>query len=382
MSCKLLLVGEAWGDREQRYKHALVGASGVELAKMLSEANLAPKPHNKYPSEMDMIYYWGMLENKYGIKTANVFNIHPPNNDLLHFFSADGDRSIPSIRVGGRVGYICNEFRGEVEKLWQLIQTERPNLVVCMGNTACWAVLGQTKISEIRGTIQQSQRLGCKTLPIYHPAAILRDWSLRPITLSDLQKALRESAFPEVRRIERWITCHDHVNNIRITLDEIRDWLKEPAHHYAVDIETGYALFNKSEIKSMTSRMKQTISSQISMVGFASSPNRALVIPFMDRNMPGLNYWPTLDEEVAAWRLMIQGLKTPIPKIFQNGMFDISHFVSNGIIPQNCADDTMLRHHALYPELLKSLGFLGSVYSNEISWKQMYGKHESYKRDE
>jgi hypothetical protein len=34
----------------------------------------------------------------------------------------------------------------------------------------------------------------------------------------------------------------------------------------------------------------------------------------------------------------------------------------------------MLLHHALYPEAQKSLGYMGSLYTDEGSWKQMRGK--------
>ena len=33
------------------------------------------------------------------------------------------------------------------------------------------------------------------------------------------------------------------------------------------------------------------------------------------------------------------------------------------------ADDTMLMHHAMQPEMEKGLAFLGSVYTDEASWK-------------
>jgi hypothetical protein len=44
--------------------------------------------------------------------------------------------------------------------------------------------------------------------------------------------------------------------------------------------------------------------------------------------------------------------------------------------------DTMLLHHAMYPELPKSLGFLGSIYTNESAWKLMRQDSEELKRDE
>jgi len=43
----------------------------------------------------------------------------------------------------------------------------------------------------------------------------------------------------------------------------------------------------------------------------------------------------------------------------------------------------MLLHHALYPELPKGLGFLGSIYTNEASWKLMRRERsDTVKRDE
>jgi hypothetical protein len=52
-----------------------------------------------------------------------------------------------------------------------------------------------------------------------------------------------------------------------------------------------------------------------------------------------------------------------------------------GLKIQNCTEDTMLLHHALYPELQKGLGFLGSIYTNESSWKNTYRK-TTLKKDE
>ena len=42
----------------------------------------------------------------------------------------------------------------------------------------------------------------------------------------------------------------------------------------------------------------------------------------------------------------------------------------------------MLLHHSLFPELQKGLGFLGSIYTNEASWKLMRGQDDSNKKDE
>ena len=71
-----------------------------------------------------------------------------------------------------------------------------------------------------------------------------------------------------------------------------------------------------------------------------------------------------------------------IPKLFQNGLYDIAFlWRAYGIRTMGAAEDTMLLSHALQPESLKGLGYLGSIYSDEKSWKHMRRKDETIKRD-
>ena len=71
-----------------------------------------------------------------------------------------------------------------------------------------------------------------------------------------------------------------------------------------------------------------------------------------------------------------------IPKLFQNGAYDIAFlWRAYGIKTMGAAHDTMLLQHALQPEALKGLGYLGSIYSDEGSWKHMRRKDETIKRD-
>lgn len=340
---KIVLVGEAYGRNEALFEHAFVGSSGVELARMAGQSRLAPEPEMKYPSQLDMIAYWRKLRLNHGIEVLNVFNTHPLDNEIEEFFTTakEGVKDLPPLRPGK---YIKPEMFHHVERLWKTLEELRPNLVIALGNTACWAILGETKISAIRGTVKLSPRLGLKVLPTYHPQAVVKQWNLRPIVLTDLEKAAREAEFAEIRRIERWVT-------VEPDLDEIELWSKLPADFYAVDIET----FNK----------------QISMIGFARSYNDAIVIPFMDEHKPGWSYWTSAQDEVKAWRLVEKICNSPIPKVFQNGIYDLSYMLRSGLRPAKCEHDTMLLSHSLYPEMLKGLGFLGSILSDEIAWKTM-----------
>lgn len=381
---RVLIVGEAWGAKEEMFKHALVGPTGVELVRMMRSVGFIDKELRAYPSELDMIRLWNDLRDNHipEFYITNVFQTRPPDNEVEVFFGKEGDRSQPQLKAGH---FILPQFQHHLDALYKLCEVLQPTLIIALGNTPTWALLGKTNISKIRGTVEFSHRVKAKVLPTYHPAAILRDWSLRTIVLADLQKAKREAEFPEIRRIERWITCHDHRlsgDAGRLDIDEIKAWAAGQANFFAVDIESGYALYAKAELNRMTPRMRYTLSGQISMVGFARSASEALVIPLMGRNEPDLSYWRTVAEEREAWRIIMRMLDSDIPKIFQNGMYDISRFIAMGIRVRNAARDTMLRHHALYPELLKSLGFLGSIYSNEMSWKTMYDTSETLKKDE
>ena len=61
-----------------------------------------------------------------------------------------------------------------------------------------------------------------------------------------------------------------------------------------------------------------------------------------------------------------------IRTIGQNLLYDVQHLDRQAQCRLACiSDDTMLAYHAMYPEMQKGLGFLGSVYTNELSWKDM-----------
>jgi DNA polymerase I-like protein with 3'-5' exonuclease and polymerase domains len=195
--------------------------------------------------------------------------------------------------------------------------------------------------------------------PTYHPAAVLRDWSLRPVTVLDLAKARRESEFPEIRRPERTVYIEPDLQDIEWFFFE---HLKS-ASMIAIDIETR--------------------GTQITCIGFAPSASIAMTIPFVDDRKPGQFLLGTAELEAEAWEWVRKGLRVACKKLFQNGLYDLNFIWNYGIKVNNAGEDTMLLHHALQPESEKGLGFLGSVYSNDQSWKllterqlQSRGTHE------
>jgi uracil-DNA glycosylase len=344
----ILICGEAWGAEEAKQRTPFVGGSGFELTKMLSEAGI----------------------HRADCYLTNVFNLHPPGNDLSFLCGPkessilgypkllDGDNKTFSHYTGD---YVRRDFAPELERLANELIEVDPNIVVALGNTAMWALTGKTKVSKLRGTTTLSSHTasGFKTLATYHPAAVLRQWNLRPICVIDFQKALRESSFPEIRRPKREIW-------IEPTLEDIYEFHRRfiiPADLLSVDIETA--------------------GRQVTCVGIAPSPSRAIVIPFLDRRKLGGNYWVTPKIECEVWKYISALLgDSSKRKLFQNGLYDVGFlYRSMGIKVAAASEDTMLLHHALQPESIKDLGFLGSVYTDEMTWKGMR-KHKTTKREE
>ena len=334
---KIAIVGEAFGEEEDKIGRPFMGASGQELTRMLSDAGIARKD----------------------CFLTNVFAFRPKDNKIESLCGTKkempSDYSWPYLSQGK---YIRPEYLPEVARLKTELTEVNPNIIVACGNTACWAILNSARISYLRGWATQGTLINSKVLPTYHPSAVLRNWSLRTIVIADLMKARREAAFPEIRRPRREIL-------IDPTLEEINDWIQKRARSapiLSVDIETKGGL--------------------IDCIGFSPDNSHALVVPFLDVRQQHGSYWADIDSELRAWKLVQDLLELPMPKLFQNGLFDLQWLFRAGLRPVNCTEDTMLLHHSLFPEMQKGLGFLGSVYTNDIAWKDMRKGLEELKKDD
>lgn len=351
----VLLVGEAYGTHEAKIGKGFVGASGIELLKMLHEAQVISLTRDDWsyfsrfwqrgdPNMIDCV--WEMHPE---IKRTNVFQRHPPGNRLEYFCGgkAEGILGYPPLLPSK---YVRREFIPELERLGDEIMALDPNLIVCLGNTPLWALCGKTGITKVRGTTLLSTHVvsDFKLLAAFHPAAVLRQWQLRPTTIMDLMKINREKDFPEIRRPKRQIW-------IEPTLEDIKEFINTHivgCDILSVDIETS--------------------GNQITCIGFAPNESLSIVIPFFDARKRDRSYFRSTKDEVQAWKLIRTVLQDPsIPKVFQNGLYDIAFlWRSYGIGVKGATHDTMLLHHALQPEALKGLGYLGSLYTDEGAWKQ------------
>ena len=398
---KILLLGEALQQGELEVRKPFVGSPGKELWAMLGEAfpEIAPELHVEIASLQRYGPAWARKREEWletaGIAMTSVFNFVPAGGKLDSLCGSKKEMGkgydYPAIAHGK---YLYERYLPDVWRVHGEIVSARPTLIVAAGTSACWALLRATNIGNIRGTVSESielptgvsaaagagtavvgpdeakgartgvraagQGLRFKVLPTFHPAAVLYAWANRPIMVMDLLKAKRESAFADIRRPARQVL-------ISPTLEEMKEWINQTLAQapqvLSVDIETA--------------------AGQITCIGFGRSRTSAMVVPFWNPSSPQGSYWPSPAAELEAWRLVELLLASKIPKLFQNGMYDLQYITKMGLRVSACLEDSMLLHHSLFPEMKKGLGFLGSVYTNEPAWKLMrVEKADTEKKDE
>ena len=285
---------------------------------------------------------------------ANVSN--RPAASMFSVLQKGKPGSLPGYPFIQRGFYFRPEAGPDIAALIQSVQRIKPNLILCVGELPLTVLTHQNSLKFARGRVTTThESIGnFKVLPTWHPRAVIADSTQEPILFSDLKKAVREAAYPEVRRPQRFI-------HLRPTIEDLEDFWQNyivPSSALSIDIET-----------------KGTV---ITCVGVAPSPERAIVVPFFDEEKPKGNYWPTSREELIAWNFIRRCCGTPGKRVFgQNFSYDAQYLWRQmGIPVPSWTDDTMLMHHAMQPEMEKGLGFLASIYSDELAWKKMV-KHRA-----
>lgn len=283
---------------------------------------------------------------------TNVFNMPPPGAYTYESFFTDKKNGVPHLKPVKKGKYLHPAYYGELARLWKQINHHDPNLIIACGDVATWALcMGDNPIDSARGRICESNSAitGKKVLPVYDANVVRSNPAMGAIQTFDLHKAAREMNSKEFTRPQRFL-------HIEPTLDDLEEFYQqyiEPSPYLSTDIET------KGDM--------------ITCVSFAPTPDRALVVPFFSEETPSGNYWPDKRSEYLAWVFVRRMLKLGKSVAGQNYQFDMQHeLVSMGIPNPDATDDTMLLHHSLQPELKKGLGFLASIYTDEIQWKGMH----------
>lgn len=330
----LMIVGEAWGEEEERAGQAFVGSAGRFLHSCLRQAGIPASD----------CYF------------TNVFNRRPTGNNI-RAFCGPKTTALPGYRALAKSDFVRAEFAPELSRLFEEIDRVRPNLILALGNTALWALTKKTGIKKYRGATLLDFRGQSKVLPSWHPAGVLRQYELRPILIADLMKARNEMTSPDLVRPSQLIYYEP-------TLDDLWSFEAEFLRgqpFLSTDIET----------RDLT----------ITEIGFATADgSRALVVPFYSRQAKDGSYWPSAMAEAEAWRF-VRHVCTSYAHVGQNFQYDMAYLWRTVGIPcPYFLGDTMLLHHSLQPEMEKGLGFLATIYTNNPSWKFMRTEHGTLKK--
>lgn len=327
----ILIVGEAPGVNEVQAGVPFVGESGKELGRMLGEAGI---------SETDCRF-------------TNVLQIRPDNNDFEKTWMFSSKKKATESRDftfhAGK--YVRPIVMDGLRELYREIEATEPNVIVPLGNVALWATTGNWGITKWRRS-ELASRINDRTwkvVPTYHPAAVLRSWDWRPITVQDFRIIRRESASPIVNMPEYDFLLRPNFNDV---LDYIGDLRSRVAAglQLAVDVETR--------------------NRQIACIGLARDPVHAICIPIQSVESSSGSYWTEVEETEIMWHLKM--LLEEAHVIGQNFHYDNQYFARNYGFICNLRDDTLFQQHVAFPGLPKDLSFISS----------MYREHHRYWKDE
>lgn len=300
IDAKIAIIGEAPGGYEERAGRPFVGPSGNMLNTCMQSAGMIRRE----------CYLTNVLKHRPGLNS----------NNFAPYYNT-------------RKGEFTEKGKPYVHALHEELMQCGANVFVPLGNPAFTALTGKAQITKHRGYVFESTLLeGRKVIPSLHPAAIMRGKHIERYYLAkDLSRAVRESEYPEIRRPERQLIYDlDYI--------EACEWLDA---------------FNAQKIVCFDI---EVINFEVSCIGFTSSPNFAVTIPFYE-------CWDE-HEERELWRRIAKIMENPkVAKAGQNLMFDTAFLLQqNRIRTRGPILDTMIMHSLIYPDMLKGLEFLASIY--------------------
>ncbi|TXH42235.1 MAG: hypothetical protein E6Q97_36165 [Desulfurellales bacterium] len=342
---KILIVGEAWGVEEERVRIPFSGTSGQELNRMLHEAGI----------QRSECYL------------TNLVNARPPHNDITKWV-AQKRSEITMDMVRLREEYVKPIVREGYQRMLREITLVNPNIVIALGNSALWSLTGAKGILKWRGSQLNLEVPPTdwpadlitpswvpprpKLIPTIHPAAVLRDMSLRSIVIHDLKRAAREATSSLYSNVPDWKFV------VRPTFDAVISCLQRLL-----------ALCDSSPEGFWLDFDLETRAGHIACAGLSWSRTEAISIPFMCvESREG--YWLE-EQEVEIVSLLHRLLTHRNVKVRgQNLLYDCQYTYRHWHFVPRVAQDTMISHHSAFAGLPKSLAYQASMYCDHyVYWK-------------
>ena len=349
---RIMIVGEAWGKTEEQEKLPLVGSSGYLLDTLLAACGVDRKE----------------------VFCTNIMSARPSNNDMRAFFYSNLE--VKNGRAGKMLRglYPKPELLDGLTTLQRQIEAVRPDIIIGLGNYPLWALTEDNftvrndeehryKVPRGIGQWRGSQLYtinGIRFLPIYHPAAALRQHHLEYLIKHDLKERLPKLVWdaPDYNFIIR-----PNYSQVMSTLDMLTRRADVGPLKLAHDLETR--------------------SQQIACSGIAWSRTHAICIPFMcveDEE----GYW-TENEELAITIKQRELLTHKNVRLSgQNYLYDAQYDMLQWSFIPRIYFDTMIAHHVCWPGTPRGLDYLSSLYCDYHCYWKDEGKewHPSLPEDQ
>lgn len=340
---KIMIVGEYPGEAELSIGRPFVGMAGQELDRMLKEA--------------------GIFRSQCFV--TNVIRERVPGNDLDNLIAARKSAITPyHTEFQGK--HILKPVLDGIMLLQQEISLVQPNVIIAVGNTALWALTGQSGITSWRGselicTLPVGLDRPVKVIPTFHPSMVLRQWSWRPVMVQDLRRVLKESVTPEVFHPDYNFIIRPDYGTAHSVLTQILNRVRQAPLKLAIDIETR--------------------AGHIACIGLAWSKTEAMCLPLMTTTNP-LGYW-SFEEEVTLQHLLgLLLVHKNCQGVGQNFLYDAQYILRHLHYIPNLVRDTMLAQHSMFSSMQKSLAFLASMYCDHYTYWKDEGKEWTIGMDE
>lgn len=356
---RIMIVGEAPGAEEERQLAPFVGASGMELNRMLADAGITR-------SECFL---------------TNLCKERPPRNDITLWFrkslkfSSKPTKEDEKKRAAGieprefvhlRNMLVSPKVLAGFELLRKEIALVNPSIIIAVGNSSMWALTGKWGIVKWRGSMLHSDYDGThkQVIPTYHPAAVLRQWSWRAIAVNDLRRAgrFRNGATyspPPYRFMLR--PSYSDAEHLLIRLIGLAATQLSPLR-LSFDIETRKG--------------------HIACAGISWTPLDAICIPFMCAERKE-GYWD-LGQEARIVQLLSQLLTHENVRVVGQFITYDSQYTWRWwhFVPR-VEQDSMISHHSMFSDMPKSLAFQASMYCPYyVFWKDEGKDWEKHMREE
>jgi len=334
-----MIVGEAWGQQEERRQAPFVGQTGEELSKLMAETGI---------SRRDCFI-------------TNVVAARPPYNELLWWFEATATarkQHVPALRGL----YPKQIVLDGLTALYAQIKLVKPKLIIALGNYPLWALTESdfritdksghkvpTGIGLYRGSMLRTPApLGnIPLLPTYHPAAIFRTWKWRSDIKHDLQARVPLALSQQWTEPNRAYVTRPSFEQVMAILAELAKRAEVGPIYLSEDIET----YNE----------------HITCIGYAWSSCESLCIPFTDEHG---SYWS--EEQETEIILTIRQLHSNpnIKTLGMNFLYDAQYIALYWGYKPTCFADIMILHHLIWPDKPKSLNYISSLYNaHHVYWK-------------